>query len=266
MSLFKKPFDDKKPEAPSTSPHSKAAAAAPRGPQAVVYSARSKPAEPWMIGNARVMYAFGAAAELRAQLGKHSFPPAELASGMLAFLCGDASQLVKDPDGLFRLAPATRAEIVRLCVYSGDKELVMFTDQPLAKDAPYKFEGKADVAAYATMLSLKVGVGPDKLIAPSVVEHLPPPSQFWRCPQCRAVLKKGLNLKDLGYNPEVMIDGTATCTKCNGQFAQSDVYDGRYDLPEVKMSCPNCRTLLQYAAEELLGKPCPKCHVNLPFE
>lgn len=101
MSLFKKLFGDKKPEAPSTSPHPKATAAAPRGPQAVVFSARSKPDEPWMIWNARVMYAFGAAAELRAQLGQHNSPPAELASGMLAFLCGDASQLVKDPMDCF---------------------------------------------------------------------------------------------------------------------------------------------------------------------
>jgi len=52
----------------------------------------------------------------------------------------------------------------------------------------------------------------------------------WKCPKCGGVLGKGLlgNLIHPGENADA-ISGTATCMKCDAQFAQADVYAGMYD-------------------------------------
>jgi ankyrin repeat protein len=49
-------------------------------------------------------------------------------------------------------------------------------------------------------------------------------SKYWRCPQCGAILKKGL-----GTLPPTVI-GIGTCNNCGAQFQQSEICTGRFDV------------------------------------
>ena len=65
--------------------------------------------------------------------------------------------------------------------------------------------------------------------------------KFWKCPQCGAILRKGM----AGFfGPGARIMGTATCGKCGARFSQQEVYGGKYDVT-VQVSA------------EVPSKPCP---------
>jgi transcription elongation factor Elf1 len=52
-------------------------------------------------------------------------------------------------------------------------------------------------------------------------------SDYWKCPKCGAILKKGLAGVISRY---ASVSGTATCGECGAKFSQQDVYDGKYDV------------------------------------
>jgi rRNA maturation protein Nop10 len=58
--------------------------------------------------------------------------------------------------------------------------------------------------------------------APEVLRT--PKSDYWKCPKCGGVLRKGV-----GAVFAATI-GTATCGGCGAKFSQSDVYGGKYDV------------------------------------
>jgi hypothetical protein len=53
------------------------------------------------------------------------------------------------------------------------------------------------------------------------------PSILWRCPNCKAVLRK--SEASMYINSNVMY-GTITCGECGTQFSARDVYGGAYDV------------------------------------
>lgn len=95
-----------------------------------------------------------------------------------------------------------------------------------------------------------------------MVRHLSGPSNFWRCPNCRAILQKR---EQFQFSPGATVTGMVTCGGCNRTYSHSDVYGGRYDMPEVELHCPSCSTHLRGPKDDLLGKPCPACNRTLPF-
>lgn len=98
-----------------------------------------------------------------------------------------------------------------------------------------------------------------------MIERIGGPSRFWRCPHCKTVLQKGMPHAFNIISPTTDVVGTATCGSCGHGYQQTDVYGGKYDLPEVKLRCPGCGTSLQGPAEELLGRSCPACQKTLPL-
>jgi serine/threonine protein kinase len=93
-----------------------------------------------------------------------------------------------------------------------------------------------------------------------MVNRLAGPSNFWRCPNCRAILRKNETTSTMARN----IVGTVTCGGCRRSYGADDVYGGRYDLPEVELRCPTCSIQLRGPEVELLGEPCPSCNRPLP--
>jgi hypothetical protein len=52
-------------------------------------------------------------------------------------------------------------------------------------------------------------------------------SEYWKCPNCKGILKKGL----VGvFGTGTPIVGTATCSNCGAIFSQQEVYNGKYDV------------------------------------
>jgi hypothetical protein len=94
-----------------------------------------------------------------------------------------------------------------------------------------------------------------------MVKHLSGPSNFWRCPNCSAILQKR---GSLGFSTGATVTGMVTCGGCQRTYSYEAVYAGRYDMPEVELNCPSCATHLRGPKEELLGYPCPACNRMLP--
>ncbi|MGE3851920.1 MAG: hypothetical protein AB7K09_09275, partial [Planctomycetota bacterium] len=63
-------------------------------------------------------------------------------------------------------------------------------------------------------------------------------SQYWRCDNCGAILKKGLTPDKIEalFAEGKEITGTATCGKCSSKFDQSEVYAGHYDIDENELA------------------------------
>jgi hypothetical protein len=60
----------------------------------------------------------------------------------------------------------------------------------------------------------------------------------WKCPKCGAILAKseyGL----ASANVAAMIIGTATCLSCGARYSQTDVYGGKFDVPESTPPAPS---------------------------
>lgn len=93
-----------------------------------------------------------------------------------------------------------------------------------------------------------------------MIKYLSGPSNFWRCPNCQAILEKRAVLDALGAS----VVGVVTCGNCGRHHSSADVYDGKYDLPEVELNCPHCHVLLRGPQDDLLGYPCPACNRPLP--
>jgi predicted RNA-binding Zn-ribbon protein involved in translation (DUF1610 family) len=87
------------------------------------------------------------------------------------------------------------------------------------------------------------------------------PSEFWRCPSCRAVLKKEASSMAMwaGRQTGASLGGSVTCGGCNSHFAFAAVYGGQFDLATVDVTCASCGVHLRGPREELAGHPCPSC-------
>jgi hypothetical protein len=225
MSLFKKLFGDKKPEAPGAS-------APKRVPQQT-----SAEHEPWMIGDARVVSALTASAARGFR--QQGFVPIDFAAVGLAQDSGSSAQVLKQPDGKLRLHPSRRNQLASMRVYSDEKGSVIVTDKPLDQPAPmYKLEGKLNLMSYAAALCQKLGIGPESFLQPEAIETLSGPSRSgpsrtWRCPHCGHLITKGMSPAESSRFDTVI--GTATCAYCQGKVQQSDVYSGRYDVFQIKV-------------------------------
>jgi hypothetical protein len=101
-----------------------------------------------------------------------------------------------------------------------------------------------------------------KTVTVAQIEHLQGPSSYWRCPLCQGVLQKSDPIPGLSRYDSVQ--GSVTCGGCGHVYSRDVIYSGKYDLPEVKLTCPHCSTLLKGPGESLLGKPCPSCAQRLP--
>ena len=217
--------------------------------------------EPWMIGDARVVWALTASAANGFR--QQGFTPTQFTAVGLAQDSGSPSQVLKQPDGKLRLHPSRRNELAAMRVYSDAKGSIIVTDKPLDQPAPaYKLEGKLNLMSYAAALCQKLKIGPDEFLQPEVIETLSGPSRTWRCPQCGHLLTKGLSAAEASRFDTIV--GTATCDYCHAEFSQSDVYAGRYDVPQIKVTCPHCRKAWEGPADLLLGKPCRNCQAELP--
>ena len=256
-----------KPSAPAGSPAkppipAQATRVTPSAPTRVPQQTSAEP-KPWVIGDARVVSAFTAsAANMFRQQG---FIPIDFAAVGLAQDSGSSEQVLKQPDGKLRLHPSRRNQLASMRVYSDEKGSVIVTDKPLDQPASmYKLEGKLNLMSYVAALCQKLGIAPESFLQPEVIETLSGPSRTWRCPQCGHLLTKGMSAE--GASRFDTIIGTATCAYCQGEVQQSDVYSGRYDVPQIKVRCPYCREAWEGPAELLLGKPCRKCKAELPLD
>lgn len=90
-------------------------------------------------------------------------------------------------------------------------------------------------------------------------------AEFWRCPGCRAVLRKDATSMRVWADrrPGDSIGGFVTCGGCQSQFSFAEIYGGRYDLVVAHLTCGRCGTRLRGPSEELLGYPCPACGATL---
>lgn len=61
-------------------------------------------------------------------------------------------------------------------------------------------------------------------------------SEYWRCPHCQGILKKGMSwlVDELQKRGGEFGGGTATCTGCGNTVSQVDVYSGKYDVVRYK--------------------------------
>jgi HEAT repeat protein len=55
-------------------------------------------------------------------------------------------------------------------------------------------------------------------------KSLPSRSDYWRCPHCDAVLRKG------PARLAKIVVGVGTCANCRSEFSQADIYGGTYDV------------------------------------
>jgi uncharacterized CHY-type Zn-finger protein len=94
------------------------------------------------------------------------------------------------------------------------------------------------------------------------VQKVAGPSRFWRCPKCEAVWeKKPLKNPDLqGSRIKAMV----RCETCAAAYDYQEVQAGKYDTPEISLTCPKCHVQLSGPAVDLLGKPCAACGTQLP--
>jgi len=98
--------------------------------------------------------------------------------------------------------------------------------------------------------------------ATGAVKPVPGRSRFWRCPNCKGVLQKNRPIS--GFDGFDSVQLGVSCGGCGKSFSGNDVYGGKYDLPEVEVACPKCKSEFKGPAEELLGKPCMDCGTILP--
>lgn len=57
-------------------------------------------------------------------------------------------------------------------------------------------------------------------------------TDYWQCPKCGGVLEKGFG------SLFKKVIGTATCGGCGTQFAQNEIYSGKYDVEVVDSTPP----------------------------
>jgi hypothetical protein len=202
------------------------------------------------------------------------FLPSMFAANLLAaeHAQGNPKALIKESDGSSRLHPSARANIASLFIYRDDRgQVIVVTAPPDEHPSSYRAEGKVDLMVYAVALCQALGADPTKCLDPTI-RHVPGPSRFCRCPKCADVLSlEGLSESSRAVrirNYEAPRDQRletvlANCSRCK---AALDVSDRQYDLPEVKLNCPQCKSFLYGPADELLGKPCPVCRNALPSE
>lgn len=112
------------------------------------------------------------------------------------------------------------------------------------------------------MSVLNEGEEDEAAAADAHVEKVKGPSRFWRCAKCDAVWeKKPLASTHLeGSRIKAMV----RCETCGGAFDYAAVHGGKYDVPEISLTCPKCHLQLSGPADDLLDKPCPACGAHLP--
>lgn len=96
------------------------------------------------------------------------------------------------------------------------------------------------------------------------VQRLSGPSHYWRCPHCQAVWKKQPLPEAHFENPH--IKAMARCESCGHAQDHAEVEQGKFDAPEVRLTCPHCLLDLSGPADDLLGKTCPACAHALPLQ
>jgi ankyrin repeat protein len=67
---------------------------------------------------------------------------------------------------------------------------------------------------------------PASLVRPEPSRSVEGKSDYWKCPKCSSVLKKGFADALAGAT----VVGSATCAKCGARFDQSAVYGGEFDV------------------------------------
>jgi hypothetical protein len=65
-----------------------------------------------------------------------------------------------------------------------------------------------------------------KLFGSESSSDVGPRSEYWKCPKCGGILKKGFGNLPVG----VKIVGTAKCGGCGAELNQADVYAGKFDV------------------------------------
>ncbi len=94
------------------------------------------------------------------------------------------------------------------------------------------------------------------------IEKVAGPSHSWRCPKCAALWEKKVlsaaSLQNTRIKPMVR------CETCGTAVAYADMQGGKFDAPEIRLTCPHCRLHVNGPAEDLLGQPCPGCAHHLP--
>jgi hypothetical protein len=127
--------------------------------------------KPWVIGDARVVWAVTASAANGFR--QRGFIPIDFAAVGLAQDSGSSEQVLKQSDGKLRLHPSWRNQLASMRVYSDEKGSVIVTDKPLDQPASmYKLEGKLNLMSYVAALCQKLGIGPESFLQPEVIETL----------------------------------------------------------------------------------------------
>lgn len=58
-------------------------------------------------------------------------------------------------------------------------------------------------------------------------------SEYWQCPKCRSLLKKGGNLPGMELLRTAVIFRSGNCPNCGAEFPPEDIYEGRYDVEVI---------------------------------
>ena len=120
---------------------------------------------PWMIGDARVVFALTSSAV--STFRQRGFTTIDCATAGLAQASGATAQVLKQPDGKFRLQPSRRTQVESMRVYSDAKGSVIVTDKALDQPAPtYTLEGRLDLMLYVSSLCQKLGIAPGSFLKP----------------------------------------------------------------------------------------------------
>ena len=121
--------------------------------------------ESWMIGDARVVFALTSSAV--SAFRQRGFTSIDCATAGLAQASGAPAQVLKQPDGKFRLQPSRRTQVESMRVYSDAKGSVIVTDKALDQPAPtYTLEGRLDLMLYVSSLCQKLGIAPGSFLKP----------------------------------------------------------------------------------------------------
>jgi len=143
------------------------------GPDA---GARGEKAEPWTIGNARVLVALNAAAvtAIRARLPAEPLP--RLATALLVRETGERSALISGLDGFITLASEITVRVHSMRVYKDHIGTVIVTDKPIEQSEGYEFLGNVNTADYAVALCEKFQQDPNRLRVETTATNREPDS------------------------------------------------------------------------------------------
>jgi len=117
--------------------------------------------EPWMIGNARVIFAASPAAIQR--FSQDGISPLSAVTMILAIERRNLDEFEEAEPGTVRLSTSAKVDLAALRVYQDSKQEVIITVRKIEETSKYHFIGLLNVREYAFAKCRALGIDIDRL-------------------------------------------------------------------------------------------------------